>query len=97
MATNGPYFSHFLLVAIYITGIRFMLGMDPEERRAKGERYLSIAMSMMTEEVNKPSSMPTIRASMIDPCAYGQKHCWHLLGGKVLWATLVRRGSIQEW
>ena len=65
MAMGGPYFSPFLLVAMYITGIRFIVGMEPNERKAKGDRFLSIAMSMMTEELDKPSSIPTIRGFLL--------------------------------
>ena len=61
MALNGPYFSQLLLVVIYITGIRFTVGIDERERQAKGDRFLSIAMSMIADEMTKPSSIPTIR------------------------------------
>jgi hypothetical protein len=46
---------------IYITGIRLTYGMDPAERAAKGERYVSLAMSMLADEVMAPGSIPTIR------------------------------------
>lgn len=61
MALEGPYFSEFLLIVIYIVGIRLCFGMDDREREAKGEQYVSLAMSMLSEEIMGPGRITTIR------------------------------------
>jgi hypothetical protein len=61
MAVNGPYFSQLLLVVIYITGIRFTSGMAEKERQVRGEQLVSIALSLISDEMTKPTSIPTIR------------------------------------
>lgn len=61
MALDGPYFSDFLLVAIYVTGIRFITGMDEREREARGAHYEGIAMSMLPEQIMNPGSIASIR------------------------------------
>lgn len=62
---HGPFRT--LLLAISAgrnvhSGIRFIVGMDPETRRRKAENFLSIGKTLMLEEIEKPSSIPTIRA-----------------------------------
>jgi hypothetical protein len=61
MALGGPYFSQFLLLVTYITGIRLTYGMDAKEREMLGERYTNIALGMLGTEVIKPGSIATIR------------------------------------
>ncbi|BEI92382.1 uncharacterized protein CcaverHIS019_0500100 [Cutaneotrichosporon cavernicola] len=62
MALDGPYFSDFLLIIIYITGIRLTYGMDERERIFKGEQFVSLAMNMLAEETMGPPRIPTIQA-----------------------------------
>lgn len=61
MALDGPYFSEFLLIVIYISGIRFSAKMSEREREARGEQYVSLAMSMLADETMGPGKIPTIR------------------------------------
>ncbi|ORY34327.1 fungal-specific transcription factor domain-domain-containing protein [Naematelia encephala] len=62
MALDGPYFSPFLLIVIYISAIRFAVGLSEEEREIRGDRLVSIAMGMIAQEIAKPSGIPTIQA-----------------------------------
>ncbi|KAL1407809.1 hypothetical protein Q8F55_007244 [Vanrija albida] len=65
MALDGLYFSDFLLVAIYVTGIRFTTGMDERERELKGAHYEGIAMSMLPEQIMNPGSISTIHGMLV--------------------------------
>lgn len=62
MAVDGPFFSDLLLLVIYVSGLRFSPNIPPAERKAKGERYMNIVMSMIAEELPKPSSIVTAQA-----------------------------------
>lgn len=66
MALDGPYFSDFLLIIIYITGIRLTYGMGESERIIKGEQFVSLAMSMLAKEAMGPARIPTIRERVDD-------------------------------
>lgn len=61
MALDGPYFSEFLLIVIYISGIRFSAGLNERDRAARGEQYVSLAMSMLADEAMGEPRIPTIR------------------------------------
>ncbi|WOO84331.1 putative transcriptional regulatory protein [Vanrija pseudolonga] len=84
MALEGPYFSEFLLIVIYIVGIRLCFGMDDREREAKGEQYVSLAMSMLSEEIMGPGRITTIQALLVlsgRQIAVGTTNqAWMLLG-----------------
>lgn len=62
MAVNGPFFSDLLLLVIYVSGLRFSPNIDAAERKAKGERYMGIIMSLIAEDLQKPSSIVTAQA-----------------------------------
>lgn len=62
MAVNGPFFSDLLLLVIYVSGLRFSPNIDAAERKAKNDRYMSIIMSLIAEELTKPSSIVTAQA-----------------------------------
>lgn len=61
MAMDGPNFSHLLLLVMYLSGLRFSPNISQEERDTKCARYMSIANSLITEELGKPSSIVTAR------------------------------------
>jgi len=61
MAIGGPYFSDLLLLVIYVSGIRFSPNMDQQERKIRTDRYMSIIMTLIAEELCKPSSICTAR------------------------------------
>jgi hypothetical protein len=61
MALDGPMFSHLLLLAIYISGLRFSPNIPQEERESKASRFMGIVNNMIVEELSKPSSIPTAR------------------------------------
>jgi hypothetical protein len=57
MAVGGAYFSDLLLLVIYVSGLRFSPNMDQHELKLRTERYMSIIMSLIAEELCKPSSI----------------------------------------
>lgn len=61
MALGGPYFSEFLLIVIYCTGIRLTYSMDEAERTQKGEHYVNLAMNMLADQVMGPGRICTVR------------------------------------
>lgn len=62
MAVNGPFFSDLLLLVIYVSGLRFSPNIPAAERKDKGERYMNIIISLIAEELQKPSSIVTAQA-----------------------------------
>lgn len=62
MALDGPYFSDFLLIMIYISGIRFSAGMSDGEREQRGEQYVGLMLSMLADETMGPGKITTIQA-----------------------------------
>lgn len=63
MAIQGPYYSDLLLLVMYISGLRFSPGMDAKERQVRSGRYMTMVMSMIMDELCKPSNIPTTRMS----------------------------------
>ena len=61
MALDGPYFSHLLLLAFYLSGLRFSPNMSQQDREERSARYMKIVMTMVMEELSKPCSIPTAR------------------------------------
>jgi hypothetical protein len=61
MAVGGPYFSDLLLLVIYVSGIRFSPNMDQHERKVRTDRYMTIIMSLIADELCKPSSICAAR------------------------------------
>lgn len=74
MAQKGPYFSDFLLIVIYITGIRLTYGMDEQERTRKGEAFVDIAMGMLGTVTMEGSSICTIREQPFRECLPCLRH-----------------------
>lgn len=67
MALGGPYFSEFLLIVIYCTGIRLTYSMDEAERTQKGEHYVNLAMNMLADQVMGPGRICTVREWLLAP------------------------------
>lgn len=58
---GGPWFSEFLLVCMYVPGIRLTYQMDQDEREQKGEQYFSLAMSMLPDVLTSPPTFANTR------------------------------------
>jgi hypothetical protein len=63
MALDGPYFSDLLLLAFYLSGLRFSPNLTAQEREDRSARYMKLVMNMIMEELSKPCSIPTARES----------------------------------
>lgn len=93
MAVGGNYFSEFLLVCMYCTGIRLSYGMDERERQEKGDKYTTLALSMLGAVTLGRSCVASIR----ELCASaertdGQRVCCCCPGGRLPQATLPAHG-----
>ncbi|KAL1409006.1 hypothetical protein Q8F55_005830 [Vanrija albida] len=62
---GGPWFSEFLLVCMYVPGIRLTYGMDQDEREQKGEQYFSLAMSMLPDILTSPPTFANTQALLV--------------------------------
>lgn len=61
MALEGPYFSDLLLLAFYLSGLRFSPNLTAQERENRSARYMKLVMNMIMEELSKPCSIVTAR------------------------------------
>jgi hypothetical protein len=61
MALEGPYFSDLLLLAFYLSGLRFSPNLSAQEREERSARYMKLVMNMIMEELSKPCSIVTAR------------------------------------
>jgi hypothetical protein len=98
MAVGGPYFSDLLLLVIYVSGLRFSPNMDQQERKVRTERYMLIVLSLIADELSKPSSLCTARELMAAAAiADRQRRCSAWLERGVPTVTRRRHGCSQEW
>lgn len=88
MALDGPYFSHLLLLAFYLSGLRFSPNLSAQEREDRSARYMKLVMSLITEELSKPCSIPTARE-----CGSTRQHSTTADGGPSERA-LTTRGAL---
>lgn len=65
MALGGPYFSEFLLMAIYAAATRKIDGLGIEERRVQRELFEKLAKEYLAKEMDGVSKIPTIQGLML--------------------------------
>lgn len=65
MAVGGPYFSDLLLLVMYHSGVRFSPHLNEEDRGQRRAQYMAIIMSIIAEELCKPSSIATARTYLV--------------------------------
>ncbi|KAL1412971.1 hypothetical protein Q8F55_000720 [Vanrija albida] len=88
MAIGGQYFSEFLLVCIYCTGIRLSYGMDERERQEKGDRYTTLALSMFAGVTFGRSCVTSIQGMLL--LSGRQIATGHITGSWMLAGTAIR-------
>lgn len=84
MALSGPYFSTFLLNVIYAHACRYTATLSPVN---KAEVFLQKARLLLMEEIEMPTSIPTIQGLIIlggRECAVGKASQGWLYTGMAL-------------
>ena len=74
MALGGPFFSEFLLMAIYAAGIRMMDGIALADRVNQSDMFAQMAKKLLWQELDGPSKITTIQGLLIlsgRECAMG--------------------------
>ena len=84
MALSGPFFSDFLLMALYASGTRMIDGLDEKERQAQGDLFARLARELLATELGGPSKITTIQGLLClagRECAVGHpSQGWNLTG-----------------
>ncbi|WOO77847.1 putative transcriptional regulatory protein [Vanrija pseudolonga] len=88
MAVGGNYFSEFLLVCMYCTGIRLSYGMDERERQEKGDKYTTLALSMLGAVTLGRSCVASIQGLLL--LSGRQIATGHITGSWMLAGTAIR-------
>ncbi|ORY28947.1 hypothetical protein BCR39DRAFT_180801 [Naematelia encephala] len=86
MALSGPYFSEFLLMALYASGTRMVDGLSEYERKVQGDMFTKRAKELLAQELDGPSKVTTIQGLLVlsgRECAVGQDSQGWLHAGMV--------------
>ena len=67
MALGGPFFSEFLLMAIYAAGIRMMDGIALADRVNQSDMFAQMAKKLLWQELDGPSKITTIQGLSLQP------------------------------
>jgi hypothetical protein len=65
MALNGPYFSEFLLMAIYGAATRKIDGLSMADRAVQGELFMKLAKEYMMKDLEKAPTIPLIQGLLL--------------------------------
>ena len=65
MALNGPYFSEFLLMAIYAAATRKIDGLNMADRAVQGELFMKLAKEYLMKDLEKPPTVPLIQGLLL--------------------------------
>jgi hypothetical protein len=65
MALNGPYFSSFLLMAIYAAATRKIDGLSMHDRSAQGELFMKLAKQYLAKDLERRPTIPLIQGLLL--------------------------------
>lgn len=65
MAFGGPFFSDFLLVALYAAGTRTIDGLSEDERKSQGDHFTHLGRDMLSKELSGPTTIPLIQGLLL--------------------------------
>lgn len=65
MALNGPYFSEFLLMAVYAAATRKIDGLSMQDRAVQGELFMKLAKEYLAKDVEKRPTIPLIQGLLL--------------------------------
>jgi hypothetical protein len=69
MAFDGPFYSDFLLTALFSSATPMLDGLSETDAHLKGDKFLCVARSLLSKEMEKPSNIATIRACLARLCS----------------------------